>query len=76
MEKDIVLVWNRTIHDFEMFLKLEKGLLPNSIDAYIHDVSYLSEYSRKIALAVRRTYVKSSIVETLHKTILDCLGKK
>jgi integrase/recombinase XerD len=33
-----------------MFLKLEKGLLPNSIDAYIHDVSYLSEYSRKIAL--------------------------
>jgi integrase/recombinase XerD len=50
MEKDIVLVWNRTIHDFEMFLKLEKGLLPNSIDAYIHDVSYLSEYSRKIAL--------------------------
>ena len=33
-------------------------------------------YSRKIALAVRRTYVKSSIVETLHKTILDCLGKK
>ena len=50
MEKGIVLVWNRTIHDFEMFLKLEKGLLPNSIDAYIHDVSYLSEYSRKIAL--------------------------
>ena len=33
-------------------------------------------YSRKIALAVRRTYVKSSIVETLHKTIIDCLGKK
>lgn len=50
MEKDIVLVWNRTIHDFEMFLKLEKGLLPNSVNAYIHDVSYLSEYSRKIAL--------------------------
>ncbi|MBR7168092.1 MAG: tyrosine recombinase XerD [Bacteroidales bacterium] len=50
MEKDIVLVWNRTIHDFEMFLKLEKGLLPNSIDAYIHDVSYLSEYSRKVGL--------------------------
>lgn len=50
MGKDIVLVWNRTIHDFEMYLKLEKGLLPNSIDAYIHDVSYLSEYSRKIAL--------------------------
>ena len=50
MEKDIVLIWNRTIHDFEVFLKLEKGLLPNSIDAYVHDVSYLSEYARKKAL--------------------------
>ena len=30
-------------------------------------------YSRKITLAVRRTYVKLSIVEALRKTILDCL---
>ncbi|MBQ5701544.1 MAG: hydrogen peroxide-inducible genes activator, partial [Alistipes sp.] len=32
-------------------------------------------YSRKITLAVRRTYVKHSIVEALQKTILDCLNK-
>lgn len=32
-------------------------------------------YSRKISLAVRRTYVKHSIVEALQKTILDCVGK-
>ena len=29
--------------------------------------------SRKISLAVRRTYVKRSIVEALQKTIMDCL---
>lgn len=46
MNKDIVYTWNRVIHDFEMFLKLEKGLLPNSIDAYLHDVAYLSEYAK------------------------------
>ena len=33
-------------------------------------------YSRKIALAVRRTYVKLSIVEALQRTILDCVKKK
>lgn len=49
-DKDIVLIWNRTIHDFEVFLKLEKGLLSNSIEAYIHDVSYLSEYARNKGL--------------------------
>ena len=32
-------------------------------------------YSRKISLAVRRTYVKHSIVEALQKTILDCISK-
>ncbi len=32
--------------------------------------------SRKISLAVRRTYVKLSIVEALQKTILDCVGKR
>ena len=30
-------------------------------------------YSRKIALAVRRTYVKHSIVEALQRTIMDCV---
>ena len=48
--KDVALVWNRTIHDFEVFLKLEKGLLSNSIEAYVHDVSYLSEYARNKGL--------------------------
>jgi LysR family hydrogen peroxide-inducible transcriptional activator len=33
-------------------------------------------YSRKIALAVRRTYVKLSIVEALQRTILDCVKSK
>lgn len=32
--------------------------------------------SRKIAMAVRRTYVKSSIVHALTETILDCMGVK
>jgi LysR family hydrogen peroxide-inducible transcriptional activator len=29
--------------------------------------------SRKISLAVRRTYVKRSIVDALQKTIMECI---
>ncbi len=32
--------------------------------------------SRKIAVAVRRTYVKNSIVKALNDTILECVGAK
>ena len=32
--------------------------------------------SRKIAIAVRRTYVKTSIVQALMQTIMSCVAKK
>lgn len=44
-ESDIICVWNRVVSDFEIWLRLEKGLMPNSIDAYLHDVVYLSDYA-------------------------------
>lgn len=44
-ESDIICVWNRVVSDFEIWLRLEKGLMPNSIDAYLHDVAYLSDYA-------------------------------
>lgn len=37
-------MWNKNIHDFEVFLKLEKSLSPNSISAYIHDIHKLIQY--------------------------------
>ncbi len=36
--------WEKTIHDYELFLRLEKSLSENSIEAYIHDVKKLWEY--------------------------------
>ena len=32
--------------------------------------------SRRVALAVSRTYVKQSIVEALRKTILECVNQE
>jgi len=36
--------WKDAIKDFEIFLRLEKSLSPNSIEAYLNDVSKLEQY--------------------------------
>lgn len=36
--------WNDAVKDFETYLRLEKSLSPNSIEAYLHDVFFLREY--------------------------------
>lgn len=36
--------WQHYIKNFEAYLKIEKSLSPNSIDAYLHDVQLLNSY--------------------------------
>ena len=36
--------WNEAAKEFETFLRLEKSLSPNSVEAYMNDVSKLSKY--------------------------------
>jgi len=36
--------WKRLIKEYEGFLKLEKGLSPNSIEAYLSDLAKLEQY--------------------------------
>lgn len=36
--------WNSTIKGFKSYLKLERSLSKNSIDAYIHDIDKLQQY--------------------------------
>ncbi len=36
--------WNVYIKNFEAYLKIEKSLSPNSVDAYLHDVALLVQY--------------------------------
>ena len=41
----IKILNNSYINGFKSFLKLEKSLSPNSIEAYIHDVDKLAQYA-------------------------------
>ena len=36
--------WNHYIKNFESYLKIEKSLSSNSIEAYLHDVQLLQNY--------------------------------
>lgn len=42
--------WNRCTRDFEAYLKLEKGLASNSVEAYLRDVGILRAYGEDHAL--------------------------
>jgi integrase/recombinase XerD len=38
------LTWKQSLKDFETYLRLEKSLSPNSIEAYMNDVSKLEDF--------------------------------
>ncbi len=37
--------WKLYIKNFEAYLKIEKSLSQNSVDAYLHDVELLEQYT-------------------------------
>jgi integrase/recombinase XerD len=44
------ITWDIAMNDFRSYLKLEKSLSQNSIDAYLHDIELLRTFFRKMGL--------------------------
>ncbi|SRR5574344_867212 len=40
----MIMNWDSSIHDYELYLRLEKSLSENSIEAYSHDIHKLEEF--------------------------------
>lgn len=55
------MTWEFVIKQYEIYLKVEKSLSANSIDAYIHDVSMLRDY-----VTVKYSNKSAAEVQTLH----------
>lgn len=54
------LTWKQSFKDFETYLKLEKSLSQNSIEAYLNDVSKLESFSGETGKNILPSQVKYS----------------
>ena len=61
------LTWKQSKKDFETFLRLEKSLSQNSIEAYLNDVSKLEAYFKSI-------HSETTPVEVTYKELRDFLA--
>ncbi len=50
--KNTLSIWNSYINGFKAYLQLEKSLSANSVDAYLHDVTKLTQFMESIGLNV------------------------
>jgi integrase/recombinase XerD len=57
------LSWKQAIKDFETYLRLEKSLSENSIEAYLNDVGKLEEFFSKQGLVTEPTGVTYSAMK-------------
>lgn len=56
------MTWEAEIHDYKNFLKLERGLSANSIEAYLRDINKLSSYCQRSEKTIDIKEVTSSVI--------------
>ncbi len=61
--------WNREIREFKTYLRLEKGLADNSIQAYLHDVDHLASFMTERGIEPEK--VKLDDLQQLLKQLND-----
>lgn len=54
--------WQTTIKDYENYLRLERGLSPNSIEAYIQDVEKLVQYLEMKKIETNPSSIEKDII--------------
>lgn len=54
--------WQTTIKDYENYLRLERGLSPNSIEAYIQDVEKLVQYLEMKKIETNPSSIENDII--------------
>lgn len=60
--------WNNALKDYQLYLKIERGLSPNSLDSYSRDVSKLMKYLEENS--INTTPIKIDI-DTIQQFIYD-----
>jgi integrase/recombinase XerD len=55
-------MWEQSIKEFELYLRLEKSLSPNSIEAYCHDIAKLYEFTQIHAIEIQPHLITTDII--------------
>lgn len=63
--------WNTLIKSFNTFLKVDKSLSPNTIDAYLHDLKLFTDFLEQHQLTLSPSEIKITHV----RTFLDYLSE-
>lgn len=64
-------MWANEIKQFKIYLRLEKSLSPNSIEAYIHDVKKLDDFLNKNSTNVAVKDVEKKHIENFLKLLVE-----
>ncbi len=63
LKKNVKKIWNDKISEFRIYLKLEKSLAQNTLDAYVNDVKKLANYTDKVPEEIDLTELENFIYE-------------
>lgn len=63
LKKNVKKIWNDKISEFRIYLKLEKSLAQNTLDAYVNDVRKLANYTDKVPEEIDLTELENFIYE-------------
>lgn len=63
--------WNDDIENFKNFLKLEKGLSENTVEAYLNDVFKLRSYLKNVSKEIQAKFVTSTHLQNFVVSIAE-----
>ena len=69
-EKRIIMIWTKELDDFKQYLKLERGLSNNSIEAYIIDLTKLIKYIESVDSSLTVNQVTTEHIRGLMEQLI------
>ena len=68
--------WKDALHDYQLFLRIEKGLAKNSIDSYARDVKKLIRYLEELELVLSPISINQDEIQQFIYTVSKSINPR